>query len=95
MNGFSPNGDGDNDYFIIPLLSKYPDYRVEVFDRWGAKVYDYSNNGRANREWWDGYSDGKMTVDKKEKVPVGTYYYIIYFNKDDVKPIAGWVYVNY
>uniref|UniRef100_UPI000E4AB1E4 DUF7507 domain-containing protein n=1 Tax=Aureibaculum luteum TaxID=1548456 RepID=UPI000E4AB1E4 len=92
---FSPNGDGDNDYFIVPLLSRYPNFRIEIFDRWGAKVYDYSNKGKTPVEWWDGYSDGKITIQKDQKVPVGTYYYIIYFNKDDRKPVTGWVYINY
>ncbi|MDY7395984.1 gliding motility-associated C-terminal domain-containing protein, partial [Aureibaculum sp. 2210JD6-5] len=95
-DAFSPNGDGDNDYFIVPLLSKYPNFRIEIYDRWGAKVYDYSNESRTPVEWWDGFSDGKITIQKDQKVPVGTYYYIIYFNgNDDRKPVAGWVYVNY
>ena len=52
---------------MIPLLSKFPDYRIEIYDRWGAKVYDYSNNGRSTREWWDGYSDGEMTINFCER----------------------------
>ena len=94
-NGFSPNGDGDNDYFIVPLLSGYPNFRIEIYDRWGNIVYDYSNESKTPVEWWDGFSDGRLTVQKDQKVPVGSYYYIIHFNKDDRKPIAGWVYVNY
>ncbi|MCK0132658.1 gliding motility-associated C-terminal domain-containing protein, partial [Flavobacteriaceae bacterium F08102] len=94
-NAFSPNGDGDNDTFIIPLLSKYPNFSLEIFDRWGQKVHEYSNKGKGLPDWWDGYSTGKMTMDEIEKVPVGTYYYIIYFNEPGVDPVAGWVYVNY
>ena len=94
-NAFSPNGDGDNDTFIIPLLSKYPNFNLEIFDRWGQKVHEYRNNGKGLPDWWDGYSTGKMTMDEEEKVPVGTYYYIIYFNEPGVDPVAGWVYVNY
>jgi len=94
-NGFSPNDDGDNDTFIIPLLTQYPDFRIEIYDRWGTKVYDYRNNGRQNPIWWDGFSEGRLTIKDDEKVPVGTYYYIIYFNQDNRKPQTGWVYVNY
>jgi len=94
-SGFSPNDDNNNDEFVIPAVSGYPDFGVEVFDRWGNVVYMYNNNGRDVPQWWDGFSNGKLTINKREKVPAGTYFYIIYFNKDGVKPISGWVYVNY
>jgi len=97
-SGFSPNGDGLNDTFIIPFLTQFPNFRVEVYDRWGTRVYDYSNNGRTagNIQWWDGYSSGRLTIKKDNtKVPVGTYYYIIYPNDENEKPRTGWVYVNY
>jgi len=93
-NGFSPNGDGVNDILVVPALSKFPNFTMEIYDRWGNIVYDYSNNGRARPLWWDGYSRGRLTIDKKETVPVGTYFYIITFNKDNLKPVSGWVYVN-
>ena len=96
-NAFSPNDDGHNDTFIIPLLYSYPDFSIEIFDRWGSRVYNYSNNGRTGDEikWWDGFSTGRMTIEKNNKVPVGTYYYIIRFNDGERKPVTGWVYVNY
>ena len=94
-DGFSPNDDGENDTFIIPLLTRFPDFRIEIYDRWGTRVYNYSNNNRTVPLWWDGYSDGRLTINKNVRVPVGTYYYIIYFNKDNMKPRTGWVYVNY
>ena len=93
--GFSPNGDGDNDELVIPRLSKYDNFIMEVYDRWGNLVYEYSRNGDIQPEWWDGYSSGTMTISKGKKVPVGTYYYVINFNDGGVAPIAGWVYVNY
>ena len=92
--GFSPNGDGTNDTFVIPLLSKYPNFKLEIFNRWGNKVYDYDNAGNPNPEWWDGYSTGRLTLNKSKPVPVGTYYYIIYFNDGTRKPVTGWVYLN-
>ena len=36
-----------------------------------------------------------MTIKEGERVPVGTYYYIIYFDEDNRNPQTGWVYVNY
>ncbi|MCB0475651.1 MAG: gliding motility-associated C-terminal domain-containing protein, partial [Flavobacteriaceae bacterium] len=93
--GFSPNGDGINDQFIIPALSQYKNFTMEIFDRWGNKVYDYDNNGRAEPIWWDGYSTGSRTIDKGQLVPAGTYYYIVKYNEGGLSPRTGWVYVNY
>jgi len=59
-------------------------------------VYEYENKGRTNPEWWNGYSNGRWTLNKdKELVPVDTYYYIINYNNDKKKPYQGWIYVNY
>ena len=94
-SGFSPNGDGLNEEFIIPALAEYRDFKMNVFDRWGNIVYEYSNDGRVDPLWWDGYSSGTRTISKGQKVPAGTYYYTIDYNANGKKPIAGWVYVNY
>jgi hypothetical protein len=68
---------------------------MEVYDRWGNIVYEYNNNGREQPLWWDGFSSGTRTINKGEKVPVGTYFYVIEFNQDRIPPRTGWVYVNY
>ena len=94
-SGFSPNGDGANDLFTIPGLDQYPNFKIEIFNRWGSKVYSYNNNGSANPDWWDGFSSAGMTIAKDRKVPVGTYFYALYFNGDGEEPKSGWVYVNY
>ncbi|MEO1148365.1 MAG: gliding motility-associated C-terminal domain-containing protein [Cyanobacteria bacterium J06638_22] len=97
--GFSPNNDGNNDTFKIAILAtgEYPDFNIEIFDRWGNQVYQYQNNGQIGNAipWWDGYSMGKRTFGQNKKVPVGTYYYIIHFNTADLEPRTGWVYVSY
>ncbi len=93
--GFSPNDDGNNDMFVIPAVSGYPDFSVEIYDRWGNIVYKYNNKGKVQPQWWDGFSTGRLTINNNKKVPVGTYFYIIQFNKDDKKPATGWLYVNY
>ncbi|WP_348668675.1 gliding motility-associated C-terminal domain-containing protein, partial [uncultured Polaribacter sp.] len=93
-NGFSPNGDGTNDTFVIPELSKYPNFKLEIFNRWGNEVYYYNNNSREDPLWWDGYSTGRLTLNNTAPLPVGTYYYIIYFNDGMRNPITGWVYLN-
>ena len=94
-DGFSPNGDGDNESFIIPALAQYKNFEMEVYDRWGNIVYDYKRNGKESVEWWDGHSSGTRTISKGKKVPVGTYYYIIRYKEGGIEPVAGWVYINY
>ena len=93
-NGFSPNGDGDNDVLIIPMLRNYPNFSMEIFNRWGNRVYKYSNNGRRDIQWWDGYSNGSLNINGNELVPSGAYYYVINFNQGNKKSISGWIYVN-
>ncbi len=92
---FSPDGDNINDTFEIPGLGfLYPNFKMEIYTRWGNRVFEYENNGRSNPEWWDGFSNGNLNFNGSERVPSGTYYYIIYFNQDNVAPISNWVYVN-
>ncbi|RAJ33360.1 T9SS type B sorting domain-containing protein [Pedobacter cryoconitis] len=65
-NTFTPNGDGINDEWNIKYLSTYPQATVNVFNRYGGKVY--STTGDVKN--WDGKYNG-------EYVPVGVYYYVI------------------
>ncbi len=93
-NAFTPNGDGKNDLFRIPGLDQYPNWSLEIHNRYGSKVYLYKNNGSANPQWWDGYSGGDLNLGNK-RVPSGTYFYILHFNGDNRKPVNGWVYITY
>jgi gliding motility-associated-like protein len=63
--GFSPNGDDINDKFVIKNADKYPGNEVQVFNRWGNKVYADKNY----RNSWDGTWQGKP-------LPDGVYFYI-------------------
>ena len=92
---FTPNGDGVNDEFVIlELVNRYPNFEMIIYNRWGNIVYDYKNDGRSQPLWWGGLSTGRMTINRTEKVPTGTYFYIINFNDINKKPVSGWVYLN-
>ena len=93
-NTFSPNNDGVNDLFEIPVLNNYPNFKLEIYNRLGNQVYYYDNSGKTSPLWWDGYSTGRLTLNKSVPVPVGTYYYIVYYNDGTTPPIKGWVYLN-
>ena len=95
--GFSPNGDGKNEEFVIENIEVlYPNFAMEIVNRWGNIVYKYTHNGDSSTapEWWDGHSNGRMTLNNEDIVPTGTYFYSIYFNKDGKKPQSGWIYVR-
>ncbi len=79
-NLVTPNGDNKNDYFEIENLYKFPDNRVEIYNRWGVKVYEtnsYDINGDGSANVFRGYSEGRVTVDKSQMLPTGTYYYVL------------------
>lgn len=72
-NVITPNGDGFNDNFVIAGLADYPGTMLQIFNRWGKKVYessDYQNDWNG-----DNYHDG-------------VYFYILTF-VDYINPMTG------
>ncbi len=78
--GFSPDGDGINEFWEIMNIEQYPDNVVTIFNRWGDVVfqingYDNSSNvfnGEANQ----------LTGMGADKLPAGTYFFNIQINGD-------------
>ena len=68
-NGITPNGDGLNDFFIIPEIEQYPTKYFEselvIFNRWGDIVFQ---SGPYHNDWGGLNNSG-------EPLPEGTYYY--------------------
>lgn len=77
--GISPNGDGKNDVWD---LSNFDIKKVEIFNRYGTKVYSKSNYENE----WHGQSDNGNDL------PDGTYYFVIDFT--DLETKSGWIYIN-
>ncbi|HLP12778.1 MAG TPA: PKD domain-containing protein [Flavobacteriales bacterium] len=74
-NAISPNGDNKNDEWKLPFIQLlYPQATVEVFNRWGQRVF--FSEGYVDP--WDGTFEGSP-------VAQGTYYYIIDL-KDESQP---------
>ena len=68
-NGFSPNGDGVNEEWIIEKIELFPNCVVEIYNRWGELLFQST-----------GYTETWKGEYKGEQLPVGTYYYIINLN---------------
>ena len=66
---FTPNGDGKNDLWEVGNLFTYDRRVVEIYDRYGHRLFRAEDDGAA----WDGTYQGK-------ELPVGTYYYVIVLN---------------
>ena len=82
-SGFSPNGDGINDKWVITNGIQYGNrIRVKVFNRWGEPIFESKGYG-ASQEW-DGTRNGRP-------MPVGAYYYIVDVNDGKSKPYTGTV----
>ena len=78
-NTFTPNGDGQHDNWEIHNIELYPNARIEVFDRWGRRVY-FKENGYQND--WDGTFDGK-------DLPMDNYFYVINLNVEGAGILKG------
>jgi len=74
---FSPNGDGTNEEFVIKRLKKYPKNNLQIFNRWGVKVFDKDQYEQEGVERFTGFSDGRITIERGKSLPVGTYYYTL------------------
>jgi gliding motility-associated-like protein len=79
-SGFSPDGDGANDNFNVFVLPKgvfFKEYNMQVFNRWGQKVFESNNQSYS----WNGEFGEK-------KCDIGAYGYILtgkLTNGDEVK----------
>ena len=99
FNAVSADGNGENDFFFINGISEWPDNNVQIFNRWGVKVYQTNGYGGSNdtENVFTGYSEGRQTVSPGALLPTGTYYYIITFNGPDnpgLNSYAGYLYLN-
>ncbi|OWY21468.1 hypothetical protein C7N43_28680, partial [Sphingobacteriales bacterium UPWRP_1] len=84
-NGFSPNGDGINDLFIIANLQLcFPENELVIFNRWGDEVFRQKGYSQVNA--WDGayQQSGK-------RVPDGTYFYVLLLNDEGNQKRNGFI----
>ncbi len=82
-SGFSPDGDGINDCFIVGGAENAESAELIIFNRYNNEVYrsnSFKNNGTGNdcTGWWD----GRNTAGKE--LPSGTYFYQLTLNGNKV-----------
>ena len=68
-NTFTPNNDGINDYWNIKGIENYPTVVVQIFTRYGQKIFE----SRGYSQPFDGRNGNAA-------LPAGVYYYIINLN---------------
>jgi gliding motility-associated-like protein len=94
----TPNGDQKNDYLIIRGIEDYPDNKLKIYNRWGVLVFESNGYpGPGNSEIFTGYSNGRITINKNEKLPSGTYYYVLTFpsnNNPGKTEYMGYLYLQ-
>jgi gliding motility-associated-like protein len=81
--GFSPNNDGVNEAFEIQQLPYGAVVELEVYNRWGALVYESSDY----KNTWKGVNNDD------EELPSGVYYYVVRIaNKgfEKTNPLTIW-----
>ena len=91
---FSPNGDGNNDFFWLNFGDLVEPVSLDIFNRWGSLVFraeDYSDCVKYKSECWDGTYFKQFGQQCSE----GIYYYILTYSKPiynvdayDVSPIT-------
>ena len=94
-NGVSVNGSDKNNHFHIAGIEAYPDNTVRIYNRWGVKVWETQSYDNV-RNVFKGISNGRVTVEAADKLPQGTYYYVIeYVDENNQKQtMVGWLYLK-
>jgi len=89
-NVFTPNGDGKNDVFRPKTTSTVLRTRIQVFNRWGRKVYESDQDPYIN---WTGGAAGEGNTNGL--VSGGIYYYLAEVQFADAattrRTFRGWV----
>ena len=79
-NTFSPNGDGQNDTWIIKGIELYPNASMKIYDRWGQLVYQA--RGYSSVKAWNGNI-------KSGKASEGVYFYVLDLETEGIDIYKG------
>jgi len=85
-NVFTPNGDGNNDYFALDFGTLSDGARMEIFNRWGELVFkseNYAPCDHSNSSCWDG-----TYFNLGEVCPDGVYFYKLKYNNETTQKVG-------
>ena len=85
-NVFTPNGDGNNDYFALDFGTISDGARMEIFNRWGELVFkseNYAPCDHSNSSCWDG-----TYFNIGEVCPDGVYFYKLKYNNETTQKVG-------
>ncbi|MFP2994971.1 gliding motility-associated C-terminal domain-containing protein [Spongiivirga sp. MCCC 1A20706] len=92
FNAITPNGDSLNNQLEINGIELFPDNKMEIFNRWGAKVYETNGYGIGNN-FFRGFANSGNESGKS--LPSGTYFYVVnYSNGAEQVTKSGYLYIN-
>lgn len=74
-NAFTPNGDGLNDALKIFTACELSHFQLEVYDRWGRRVFV----GNDLSQGWDGFFEGNL-------LPAGSYPFVVRYTPQGLNP---------
>ncbi|MGL5889441.1 MAG: gliding motility-associated C-terminal domain-containing protein, partial [Bacteroidia bacterium] len=80
-SGFTPNGDGFNDAWVIDGITGIDGIQVQIFNRWGVRVWSSDQYDNTTNVWRGTGLNGEL-------LPDGTYFYLIRNNRAIKK---GWI----
>ncbi|QKJ62456.1 Calx-beta domain-containing protein [Flavobacterium sp. M31R6] len=94
-NAVTPDGSDKYDKLYIQGIECYTDNSIEIFNRWGVLVFErehYNNDDVVFR----GISEGRVTVEKSQELPAGTYFYILKYKDSESNAFekTGYLYLN-
>jgi len=72
--GFSPNGDGINDQFIVSRVPSNTTMQLRVFNRWGQTVFE---SEKYQNDWNGAANVGVVSGINRQGLPEGTYFYVL------------------
>lgn len=70
----SPNGDGVNDFLVIDNMDESPNNSLQIFNRFGQKVFEQVNY---TNEFGGDSNTGSLIMSQDIGLPEGVYYYLV------------------
>ncbi len=92
FNAITPNGDTLNNQLEINGIELFPNNKMEIFNRWGAKVFETVGYG-INDNFFRGFANSGNESGKS--LPSGTYFYVVnYLDGSQLLTKSGYLYIN-